>query len=101
MTLSWKRVQSRRAASSAGARDCSQIAFVHRGATHFGDRYVGRLRNRIHHHACERALPQIAREEAQQKLLLLRVARANKARNVVARRALEPLPLIAISSSNT
>ena len=78
----------------------AEIACVHRRAPHVGDGDVGSRRDRIDHHAGKRALPQLADEQAHQKLSLARGARAQKSsRSVSVRRAVEPAPRMPAMSS--
>ena len=100
MTRSWKLRQAGAAPSQRGSRHRAEIAFVHRRTAHFGRRHAGRGRDRVDHHACERALAQLAHQQPQQEFLLVLGGASEQLRNAVARCALEPLPRIAASSSS-
>ena len=58
------------AVGQRGAGDRAQVAGEHRGAPHVDRWQAGGGRNRIDHHAFERALAEFADEQAQQKVLL-------------------------------
>ena len=47
-----------------------KIAREHRRAAHVRDRYAGRLRDRVRHHALERSLPKLAEKQADEQTLL-------------------------------
>ena len=54
-----------------------------------------RLRDRVEHHAFERALPQLADDQPREEVLLVGAARGRRARRAArARAAAEPLPLV-------
>jgi hypothetical protein len=53
------------------ARNGREIAGKHGGLPNAGERNAGRARDRVHQHAFERALPQLAEQEADQKVLLV------------------------------
>ena len=66
----------RRAPRAATAR---QVAAQHQRAPHLGRRHAGRARDRVGHHALERALAQLAGEQPAQEPLLAARSRARRA----------------------
>ena len=85
-----------------GARDGRQAARQHDGAAHVGRRDLGGRRNRFGHDAFERALPQLAEQEAREELLLAAPSRRRaSASSACSRRGAEPLPAIARSASSS
>ena len=63
---------------------------------------LGRGRNRVGHDAFERALPQLAEQQAREELLLERRRRARTgSSSACSRRSAEPLPAIARSASSS
>ena len=87
--------EPRRAFGQRDAGDGAEVAGEHRGAPHVGRRQRGGGGDRVDHHAFERALAQLADEQADQEVLLGGVARSNSERSSVARVAADPLPVVA------
>ena len=102
MTCELESCESRGAGFTRGARDGAEIAFVHRRAADFGERYA-RLPSRSRRSSRRRAHPDAGRPRAAAAGIAapVAVARPNKLRKVFARCAPEPLPPIAANSPNT
>ena len=59
-----------RARDERRARDRAEVAREHRGAPHVADRHARRGGDRLEHHALERALAQLADQQADEEVLL-------------------------------
>ena len=75
-----------------GARDRREVARQHGRATDPGRRHAGRARDGIDEHAFERALPQLAEQETEEKVLFGGRGRAISSRRSCERAAADPAP---------